>query len=679
MPCKKLLLALVTLAIMPAAHAQQTDAAPLDLALAALPSIDWGPDRDKLVAIDQAITAGINLEDRLLPILASETATDAAKSYVCRKLKEIGTSKSVPTLAAFLDNPDLSHMARYALESIPGNEATEVLVEAIPSLERENQIGVIHTLGRRGDVTATPALLLLLDDENEATTCAALIAVSGFYSEEATKAVVGFLKRSSERNREVASDACLRISQRLIENGKLDEATALIDALEAVGDPKLEVAIFRGRLLCEPKKSTEHLLAALQSGDDQLSRFAAEFARRSATQQQVEILATATPKLSLERQILLLNALGIRESSAVRRTALSSLDSDNKALLLAAVRALRVSGSVEDARALVSLASQGHDALFDEIVETLSVLSGPAVESVLIGMLPDSEPDGQIALIEALKKRGSQDAVRILLELTHEAIEPVQIAALRALEVLPNEAAIAPLIEMLAVTPAGSVRSAVERTLWITCLKTLDPEDRPVPLLEALAGADQSRRIALLPCLGRLGGDKALQLVHEAMGQDDSELNDAAVRALTNWPDDSVAEEMWEIAQSAEQKEHRIWALRGYARVIARRGRSDPEDTCERLKKALEIAERVEDKQLILTRLTAARTPASLELALSRIDDPQLKPSALDAAAALGEAMKDTHPVEARKALERVAALTSDPDMQLYISKLLWNMALKGN
>ena len=41
--------------------------------------------------------------------------------------------------------------------------------------------------------------------------------------------------------------------------------------------------------------------------------------------------------------------------------------------------------------------------------------------------------------------------------------------------------------------------------------------------------------------------------------------------------------------------------------------------------------------------------------------------------------MKDTHPVEARKALERVVALTSDPEMQLYINILLWNMELKGN
>ena len=676
---KMLLLALVALGSVPTVYAQQPEANPLESSLAVLPSIDWGPDRDRLVAIDQAIASGMKLEDRLLPILVSESATDAAKSYICRKLKEIGTVEAVPTLVSLLDDPNLSHMARFALESIPGKDASAALAYAIPMLEGKAQIGIITTLGRRGDLTATRALLDLLDNQSESTTDAALIALSGIDSEAANEAVVSFLQRSSGRDLEVATDACLRVSQRLIENGKLEEATTVLDAIEAIGDPRLEVAVFRGRLLCEPDESTQRLLSALQSGDDRLSRFAAEFSRRSATPDQVEVLAAAIPTVSLERQILLLSALGIRESSAVRSTALSSLDSDNQALLLAAVRALRVSGTVEDVLALVSLASQGHDGLFDEIVETLSGLDDPEVETVLIGLLSTSKPDGQIVAIEALKKLGARDALQSFLDLSQYAVEPVQMAALKALEVLPNKASITPMIEMLAVTPAGSVSSAVERTLWITCLKTLEAADRSEPLLQALARADESRLIALLPCLGRLGGDKALQLVHEAMGQDDPQFRNAAIRALANWPDDSVAEEMWDIAQDAEQPEHRIWALRGYARVIARRGRSNPEDTCHRLKQALDIAERVEDQQLILSRLTAARTPASLQLALSRIDDPLLKPSALEAAAALGEAMKDSHPVEARKALEQVAALTTDADMQLYISKLLWNMQLKGN
>ncbi|MEQ8836500.1 MAG: HEAT repeat domain-containing protein, partial [Lacipirellulaceae bacterium] len=609
-----LVLALAALVALPTVYAQQPGSTPLDSALSALSSIDWGQDRDKLLAIDQAIVAGVDLEDRLLPILASETASDAAKSFVCRKLKEVGTSESVSILAPLLDDSELSHMARYALESIPGAESSKALIDAIPRLQGEPLIGVITSLGRRGDLNATEALVTLLSDDGEAITCASLIALAGIETETAQQAVIGYAKQASGREREVALDASLSISQRLISKGKLKEATVVMDALQTIGDPKLEVAILRGRLLCEPDKATARLLDAFQSDDDELSNFAAEFARQSATKQQVDILAEAIPRMSLQRQILLLDALSNRESSVVRRTAIASLSSDDRRLKLTAVRALRVSGSVEYIRLLVSLASREDDALFDEVVAVLSSLGGPEIESILIEMLPNSEPDGQIAAIAALQNRGSRDARASLLDLARNGVKPVRLAALRALEALPDETTIEPLIEMLTETPAGTVRGTVERTLWITCLKTLDPASRSEPLLQALAGSDLSQRIALLPCLGRMGGDKALRLVLDAMKQDDAELRNAALRALTNWPDDSVAEEMWKLAKTAEQKEHRIWALRGFARVIARQGRSDPEGTCERLKEALAIAKRVEDKQLILSRLTAARTPASLDV-----------------------------------------------------------------
>ncbi len=96
------------------------------------------------------------------------------------------------------------------------------------------------------------------------------------------------------------------------------------------------------------------------------------------------------------------------------------------------------------------------------------------------------------------------------------------------------------------------------------------------------------------------------------------------------------------------------------------------------LREAMQLATRVEDKQLVLSRLTAVRCLESLTLAVSLLGDEHLHNDALDATVSLAEGMKDSHPQEARAALEKVATSTQDAELQLYIAKLLWNMQLKA-
>ena len=72
-----------------------------------------------MVATHGDAAARKELETRLAAVLDSG-GSRAAKDYVCRKLMMIGTAESVPALAALLPDKDLSHMARYALERIPG-------------------------------------------------------------------------------------------------------------------------------------------------------------------------------------------------------------------------------------------------------------------------------------------------------------------------------------------------------------------------------------------------------------------------------------------------------------------------------------------------------------------------------------------------------------------------------
>ena len=71
-------------------------------------------------------------------------------------MKLAGTEKSIPLLASLLTDAELSHPARFALESMPYPAAGAALREALGKATGLARSGIIDSLGQRRDVLATP-------------------------------------------------------------------------------------------------------------------------------------------------------------------------------------------------------------------------------------------------------------------------------------------------------------------------------------------------------------------------------------------------------------------------------------------------------------------------------------------------------------------------------------------
>lgn len=250
----------------------EIDREALEKAFEALKTFDWGTgitiadkkppqDRAVLAPIDNAViaahgnaTARKALETRLAAVLGTN-ATRAAKDYVCRKLKQIGTAESVPALAALLPDKDLSHMARFALEANAAPQAGAALREALPKLSGGLKIGLIGSLGKRRDAASAPALALLLAGNGEDIACAAAEALGMIGTPEAATALGGCLKKAPGPVKAAAMDACLNCAERLLADGKKSEAIVLFKALSGEGRPKhVRLAATRGLLSAAGKK-----------------------------------------------------------------------------------------------------------------------------------------------------------------------------------------------------------------------------------------------------------------------------------------------------------------------------------------------------------------------------------------------------------------------------------------
>ena len=111
-------------------------------------------------ADDAAAEAAVD-ETGLIDVLESDAGW-LEKQTACRRLRQIGTVKSIAALAALLPDEELSHMARYALEPMPYPQAGQALRDALAKTKGTPKAGVIISLGARRDPQAVPLLAPLL-------------------------------------------------------------------------------------------------------------------------------------------------------------------------------------------------------------------------------------------------------------------------------------------------------------------------------------------------------------------------------------------------------------------------------------------------------------------------------------------------------------------------------------
>jgi hypothetical protein len=234
------------------------------------------------------------------------------------------------------------------------------------------------------------------------------------------------------------------------------------------------------------------------------------------------------------------------------------------------------------------------------------------------------------------------------------------------------------LVAILAKSSPGNIREEAQRAVVLACSKEPDASRRAEPVLSVFKGADVATRVVLLPALGALGGPAALQAVWAAIQDPSPELQEAGVKALANWPDASAAPDLLKLSTEGRTREQRAEAVLGLARVAPRPGLSH-DQAFNFLKTAFERADSSKARRYILTRMAPVRTPECLKFLLSCADKPELQVEAIASAAAIAEALKDSHPALARPALERVREETKNESLRDHVDTILTRMKWKGN
>src|SRR5579871_201305 len=528
--------------------------------------------------IDQSLkdrTALLLIEQKLDGVLADPNATFAGKQEAARFLWIIGTDRSVPTLAKLLTDPKLSDIARYALERNTDPAAGRALRMALTTTSGKTQIGIISSLGDRGDAEAVSALRSLTSSADPVTSEAAITALGKIGTESALTSL-----RALPATNLIAGRAMIRTAIHLADSGKKAEAFRVLEGLAGESHPALiRAEALRGLVTQQSSRAAAMTLSFLTSSDPYLQEVAAEMydlMRDPATTNQA---ISAWSGLQAPTQIALLTVLSERREPAAAPIALTAIDSQDPALRSAGIRAAGRIGGAKAATRLIDLTLHGNGQDRNTAREGLINMPGAEAEQTILRIARNGQPDERATLMGVLAERPSPTALTLLLETARGNDPRPAVEAIRALGRVggPNEHVI--LIKMLVSTQSEEIRDAAKDAVVAIGQRMGDRNRASEPVLAALPGASSSGKAALLPVLAEIGGDRALEELTQATKTDDVQVKQTAVRVLADtWGDTRPLPTLLAIAKSDPDKTLRIQALRGYLRLVGQDERMPAEE-----------------------------------------------------------------------------------------------------
>ncbi|MBL8798400.1 MAG: hypothetical protein JNM56_31180 [Planctomycetia bacterium] len=591
-----------------------------------------------------------------------------ARVWLLRQLERIGREECVAAVAAVLDDKDepVRDAAVRCLANNPAATATGKLTERLPKAAGRTKVGLLNALAHRGDASATAAVAKELVSDDVAAGNAAARALGRFATPEAAQVLAAARTKAMAEVRPAIADAWLQCADRRLKEGKAADALAIYQALHKPDEPRpIRLAALQGVLRSVGDQAGAMTLDIL-GGTDADARAIAVGQIENLNAKALQTLAASSDKLPAASQVLVLTALAARGDRSQLPVALAAAKSADARIKQAGIQAL---GRLGDASVVELLL---------ENLFAASALSGPAADSLvqlaadgvndklLAALAAEKSPARLSALIGVVERRKVAGAAPVLLQAARGDDAGVRASAFAGLKALAEPKHVPEMVLALLKTEKGKERADAELAIVTVCAQIPEPAKRADALLALLKDGAKGQRADLLPLLGRLGGPAALPVVQEALADSNPALHEAGVAALCNWPDAMASEELLKLAKNAKEPARRQQALRAAIRVntILSSDRTDADKLASlaALKQAMELADRDDERKLLLENIGFVRVLDTLRYVLPYLDHKDLNQQACKAVVELAHSrpLREPNKAEFDKALDRVLALCKD-------------------
>ena len=597
------------------------------------------------------------LEAAMIKLLAPG-ATFEARRFACQQLAVIGTDASLPALAGLLKGDENAGIACLALGVHPSAKANGVLRDALASAQGRVRLQIITTLGNRRDAEAVKPLAELARDQDASVASAAIAALGKIASEPACAAIAALRKDAKPAVARVVADASLSIAEKLAADGDAKDAVAICEELAQPSQPNnVRRGAFGALLRLDKDGGEERILATLHGSDDLLKPVAIVAVGSLKSRTAAKKFAAELPKLKPCEQVFMIQALSASTDEAVEPAIRALVGAPDVAVRRAAIVVVgRQEGA--SAAALLAKAMRGEkssEELQDIEAALISLRGGAATDKAIVAELASAPVNVKPRLFTVMSRRGTHGAVPALLEETSDLDPAIVQAAFQAIGKLATAEDFPAVVERLVGLRASDARSDAEGAAARAMQKITEPTQRTEVIMARMAKcSDVEGRGSLLSLLPKTGDPKTLETLKKASEDNDPAIREAAIRAMTTWPDLAVWEPLMKICRKSDSATLHALALRGLTRMAAETNAKPDAAGIERYRQLMSGARNADEVKVVLGALSGVAHADALKIAYPALSNVNARAEAELAVRKIANAIKAQNPEAYREAMQRL-------------------------
>lgn len=573
----------------------------------------------------------IKVQDAIIKAL-NNTKENDVKAFFIRQLQLLGNNQALPTLMTYAKDKNLcseavaaivenqSSEARKALESIFTNipdravaasaagelglsSQEQVLLSWLGSNDAKLQKNVLHALARIGGQSSVDALQKAAQAIN--------------FSFEPTSATESYLKIMSRypSNAELLltnKDANIRAAalQIMAENNGKD---VMPHALKAIQDPSRE---YRNAAL-----------AAVAPYADQ--NFYMELIKLLPLDRKGAIMTIGSKKrpIDFNQSIDIVNFLGNQQVEQAVMQIIPLINAPDAELRKAALYALARIDDPRGAQAIIeALKSSDHE----RIAEIKDVLMWYKTNQnkALVAALTTTSESGKVAIVEILAAKKASPEVATILDLTTKADSRLTDAAYIA---LADVATVKEFDRLCTMLETGKQSAALQRAIS----KVL-AQMEPSKALSAIKTKMKGKESLYYPTLSAISSPEAFAIVKAGIAGNDR----AAIETAIAWSDQQAVATLFDIYTNPALASSHNAALNSYITLINKAKYNDSQRFIH-LRKALDRATSIEQKNTLLKAIASCKTFNALLLAGQYLEDEKTRHQAGSAVMAIALSDKE--------------------------------------
>jgi HEAT repeat protein len=405
------------------------------------------------------------------------------------------------------------------------------------------------------------------------------------------------------------------------------------------------------------------LIEQLTSPDETMFQIALSTARELKGNRVVEALSKQLAAGEPERAALVVYAIGDREGAVLPPAVLEAAASGDSRVRLAAIQLVGRLGDDSALPTLLEISAEKNGELSEAAKAALARLPGKKVDAEIASRLATAKGESQAILI-ALAGERRIEATDELVKALRSPDKEIRDAALVALGETVRADGLHVLTSKVIEARSDADRSIAEKALHTASIRMPNRETTAAELTNAISDASPAAKASVLRILGAMGVTKALETIAEAIKSDDDQLQNVGTDVLGKWMTPDAAPVLLEFAKdTSKDKRYRDRAFKGYLRIARQLQQLPDEERIAIARQALAIAQRPDQRILVLQVLERCPTSESIKLATALVDDKEVRDQAVQTAIFIGEQIKDKDPAAAKSAAEK--ALQASPPKEL--------------